>query len=118
MRNISFALTTAQVLAGTKTVTRRHGWLGAQPGELLQGVRKGQGLRKGEKVERVRIIRVVDVRREPLSRLVDDPEYGREEMRLEGFPGLHPQRFIDGYFGGARDTVVTRIAFEYTEVHG
>jgi hypothetical protein len=27
MRNISFALTTNQILEGTKTVTRRLGWL-------------------------------------------------------------------------------------------
>lgn len=48
MRNMSFALTTDQILAGTKTVTRRLGWLRLQPGDHLRPVRKCMGLRPGE----------------------------------------------------------------------
>ena len=33
MRNMSFALTTPQIMEGTKTVTRRVGWLRLKPGE-------------------------------------------------------------------------------------
>ena len=36
MRNISFALTTPQFKARTKTVTRRKGWLMLQPGDPVQ----------------------------------------------------------------------------------
>lgn len=75
-------------------------------------MRKGQGLKKGETAEKLRVIRVVSVRREMLSRLVDEPDYGREEMRREGFPHMHPIAFIESYFEHL-DDVVTRIEFEY-----
>jgi hypothetical protein len=38
MRNISFQLTQPQILARTKTVTRRLNWTGLKAGTLLQGV--------------------------------------------------------------------------------
>ena len=63
---MSFCLTTPQVRAGTKTVTRRIGWWNLKPGELLMAIEKGQGLKKGEHVTRIRPIRVVTVRRERL----------------------------------------------------
>lgn len=67
MRNISFALTTTQIMEGTKTVTRRLGWLHAKPGQLLRPVRKCMGLRPGEKLDVLRDpIGIVSVRREPL----------------------------------------------------
>jgi hypothetical protein len=53
VRNISFALTTAQVRARTKTVTRRVGWTFLKPGDLLQPVVKCRGLKKGERVEKI-----------------------------------------------------------------
>lgn len=112
MRHLSCAHTVDQILAGTKGVTRRYGWLNVKVGEQLQVIRKGQGLKKGEKVERLRVIRVTGARRERLSRLIDEPEYGREEMRREGFPDMNPQCFIDCYFKSAKD-MVTRIEFEY-----
>ena len=51
---MSFALTTAQIMEGTKTVTRRLGWLHAKPGQLLRPVRKGMGLRPGERIDVLR----------------------------------------------------------------
>ena len=65
---MSFALTTEQIFNRTKTVTRRVGWTFLKPGDLLCAVRKGQGLKKGEKVERLATLRVVSVRRESLDR--------------------------------------------------
>ena len=115
MRQISFAHTTDQVIAGTKDVTRRYGWMDIKPGELLQGIRKGQGLKKGEHVEKLRKIRVVSARREKLSRLIDEPAYVADEMRREGFPGRDPADFIAGYFQCRAYDVVTRIEFEYVE---
>lgn len=122
MRNISFALTTDQIRAGTKTVTRRMGWVNLTPGTLLSPVKKGMGLKPGEKIERLRgPIRVTGVRFEPLRRMTDDGLYGVEECRREGF-SQHPRYqwpsefvrfFCDSHKGCTPDSVVTRIEFEY-----
>lgn len=122
MRNMSFALTTPQILAGTKTVTRRLGWLHAQPGQLVRPVRKCMGLRPGERIEALRgPLTLLTVRREPLRRMTDDVEYGLQECVLEGF-GDHPQlrrpsAFVDFFCATHRgctpDTVVTRLEFSY-----
>ena len=123
MRNISFALTTEQIFAGTKTVTRRLGWERAKVGDLLRPVRKGMGLKPGEKVEVLRApIRLVDVRREPLRRMIDDIDYGIEECKLEGF-GEHPiycwpSEFVNFFCSSHRPCepswTITRLQFEYT----
>ncbi len=114
MRQISFAHTKPQILDGSKDVTRRYGWTFVRVGELLQGIEKGQGIPKGGHVATLRQIRVVSARREKLSRLLEEPDYGADEMRREGFPGENPQCFIDSYFRSASD-VVTRIEFEYVD---
>ena len=116
MRNISFSLTKEQILAGAKTVTRRNGWRHAQPGQLLQGAEKCQGLKRGEKIKRLRVVRLLDVRFEPLRRMLDDPEYGREECRLEGFPDKTPEEFVQMYCKAnscTADQEITRLQFEY-----
>ena len=66
-RHMSFSMTTAQFRARTKTVTRRFGWWFLKPGDLVMGVEKSQGLKKGEKVVRLGLIRIVSVRTEPLK---------------------------------------------------
>ena len=117
---MSFALTTEQIRDRSKTVTRRLGWRDLKPGTLLCAVRKAQGLRKGEKVERLATIRVADVRREPLLRLVNDRHYGYREVALEGFAD-HPQfgspeTFVDMFQDTHECDIycdVTRIEFEY-----
>ena len=116
MRNISFALTTAQFRARTKTVTRRNGWRFLRGGETLMGVERGMGLKKGETVQRLGPIRVLSVRREPLRRLIDEPEYGAAEVIAEGFPNLTPAEFIAMYCKHNRCDcahIVTRIEFEH-----
>lgn len=121
---MSFALTEQQVLQQTKSVTRRMGWLMLQPGHMVQPVRKGMGLKPGEKTVKLGPpIRIVNVRREPLRQLLDFPgDYGFVECRLEGF-GSHPvlqwpSEFVTFFCGSHRgctpETIVTRIAFEYT----
>ncbi len=116
MRNISFAMTTPQILARTKTVTRRLGWKDLKRGTLLQAVEKGQGLKKGEKVRRLAVIRVVEVTREPL-RWIDQIDVERE-----GFPHLSPRGFIEMFChanGCDAYLTVTRIEFDYVdEVQG
>lgn len=118
MRNMSFALTTDQVRAGTKTVTRRMGWKFLKPGELIQPVRKCMGLKPGEKLEKLRApIRVVSVRDESLWYMWLEPAYGDAECKLEGFPEMTPLDFIDmfcaSHKGCQKDSIVTRIEFEY-----
>lgn len=122
MRNISFAMTEQQVLEGSKTVTRRIGWERLKPGDLLRPVRKAMGLRSGEKMVVLRDpIRVVGVRREALSRMTEDLDYGFDECAKEGF-GLHPDyrwpsafvaMFCASHRGCTPQTVVTRIEFSY-----
>ena len=53
MRNMSFMLTTEQIKNRTKTVTRRLGWRNAKPGDVVQPIVKGQGLQKGETVQKI-----------------------------------------------------------------
>ena len=115
MRIMSFALTTVQMLARTKTVTRRLGWRDLEKGTLLQAVEKARGLPKGTKVRKLGVIRVVSVRREPLTRL-RDVRYGRLEAKNEGFPGLSGRELVERFveeLGCKPGTVVTRIEFEH-----
>ena len=124
MRHISFALTTPQILAREKTVTRRLGWEFLKPGMLLQAIEKGQGLKKGETVRKLAVIRVVDVRREPLARMTTDLDYGFAEVAREGLlghprVGFSPSAFVQFFCDANRpcepDWTVTRIEFEYID---
>lgn len=122
MRNMSFALTTEQILDESKDVTRRLGWEFLKVGDLLRPVRKCMGLRPGEKLAVLRDpITVVGVRRERLDRMLTDLDYGFEEVRREGFSN-HPyyrwpsewvQMFCASHKGCAPGTVITRIEFSY-----
>lgn len=122
MRNMSFALTTDQVINGDKDVTRRLGWLTLSPGDFIRPVKKCMGLKKGEKPVSLRDpVRVVSVRREPLRKMLDDPEYGVAECAREGF-GNHPDNglpagfvamFCASHRGCTPETMVTRIEFSY-----
>lgn len=122
MRNMSFALTTDQIRARTKTVTRRMGWLNLKPGDQIRAVKKGMGLKPGEKIEPLAVLRVVDVRREPLGRMRDDINYGIEECKREGFgehpvycwPSMFVEFFCSTHKGCTADSDVTRIEFEYS----
>lgn len=123
MRNISFHLTSRQVERQEKDISRRMGWVHLQPGTMLQPVVKGQGLKKGEKVEKIGgPIRVVSVRRERLDRLLTEPEYGQAEMLREGFPRMTPAEFVT-MFKQANptcldNTIITRIEFAYGNAIG
>jgi len=92
----------------TKTVTRRLGWQSLKIGELLMGVRKARGLKKGEKVVKLHAITVINVSREPLNLI------NHEEVKMEGFPGMTPPEFVAMFCklnGCQPDTMVTRIFF-------
>ena len=111
-RNMSFSLTTPQVRAGTKDVTRRLGWWFLKPGDIVNAVEKCRGLKKGEKVKLIRQIRIVSTRPEILW------DIDALELIREGFPGMLPSTFILIFVEANRcqiDTKVNRIEFGYVE---
>jgi hypothetical protein len=122
VRNISFALTTPQIRARTKTVTRRRGTWWAKilkPGDLLCAVEKSQGIKKGGLVRlgtiRVRGVWVVRLDYPIVNNL--DAREQQDECAREGFPemalfGEFVQMF-QKHMGGRHDQAVTRIEFEY-----
>lgn len=115
MKNISFSMTTEAVRNRTKTVTRRLGWWDLQPGTLLQAVEKAQGLRKGEHVKPICVIRVVSAQPMRLASLcLDDDEVVRE-----GFAHMTPEQFAHMFCqanaGCTYGTLVNRVEFEYVE---
>jgi hypothetical protein len=122
MRNMSFAMTEGQILIGNKTVTRRMGWLFLKPNDLVLPVRKGMGLKKGEKVKVLRNpLLILSVRREPLGRMIDDLDYGFDECEKEGFAGhpLYewPSEFVKMFCSTHKCKIkdmITRIEFDYT----
>lgn len=122
MKHMSFAVTTEQIRNRTKTVTRRLRWTSLQPGTLLQPIVKGQGLKKGERVEKLGDpIRVVSVRRERIDLMETDQAYGYDELKKEGYPlGIvSPAAFVNWFQienRFQRDSMVTRIEFEYVRI--
>lgn len=109
-RNMSFALTTRQFENKTKTVTRRSGWAFLKPGDVVMGCKKCMGLKPGERVEKLGLIRIMNVRREKLSDITDD------DVSKEGFPEMDANEFIRFFIlmnGGELDQLLNRIEFEY-----
>lgn len=115
MRLMAFSLTAPQVQARTKTVTRRagHGWLSLKPGMHVQAVEKGMGLKRGEQVNRLAVLRVRDVRLESLLAI------DQADVIAEGFPHLTPHEFVAFFCRTHRGTQptdeVVRIEFDYVE---
>lgn len=109
-------LTADQIMNRTKTVTRRLGWRALKPGDTIAACRKCMGLRKGEKIERLAVLRVVSALREPLDRILI---HGQSECIAEGFPDMTPAEFVAFFCGTHKGCppwgMVTRIAFEYCE---
>lgn len=118
-RNMSFALTTQQVLDEEKDVTRRLGWADLKPGELFWAVEKAMGLKPGEKIRRLKLCRCKSNRPERLERM-HSFGYGRVEARREGFPNLTGRQFVFmfcDHMRVKRNQVVNRIEFEYVKEH-
>jgi len=119
---MSFMLTIDQIKKRTKTVTRRLGWKFLETGDILNACVKCQGLRQGEKIERLCQIRVTDVQMESLD-TIDDPTdipwaYSKTEATKEGFPGMTGSEFVSMFCKNMKcdsSTEVTRIEFEYLE---
>jgi hypothetical protein len=114
MRNISFALTTPQFIAGTKDVTRRLGWASVVPGDRLCACEKCQGIPKGGSLVRLGVIEVLHASRQPLQRMIELPKWGREEAIREGFPDMTGAEFVEMFCSHMKclpSETVTRIEF-------
>lgn len=113
-RLMSVALSEDAVLDRSKTVTRRLGWSHLKPGERLTLVRKAMGRKRRdgtvEPLVRIAEVKVVSVRREPLSSI------GPGETALEGFPDMTGGAFVEFFCEHMRcepDTLVTRVEWRY-----
>lgn len=109
-RMMSFALTIDQFRRRTKDVTRRCGWDFLQPGDLLWGVEKAMGLKKGERATKLGLIEIVSTAAEPVSAITEC------DVVREGFPSWTPEQFV-AFFCEQNNTrpstIVNRIEFQY-----
>lgn len=74
------------------------------------------GFKKGQKPAILGQHIPTSSRWEPLRRMTDEPEYGRQEVILEGFPDWTPEQFVEMYCKHNKctpETLVNRIEFEY-----
>lgn len=114
---MSFMLTEQQIIDRAKRVTRRLGWLKLKAGDIITACHKCMGLKPGEKVRKLARLRVVSVRREPLSNMLAEP-YGSTEAKLEGFPEMSGREFVEMFASHMRCDIramITRIEFEYLD---
>ena len=115
---MSFSHSAAEVQARLQTVTRRVGWRFLKAQDLIEAVasegREGRGA-----VRVLAVLRVTDVRVEPLARLVRDAGYAEDELPREGLPCWSRDHFIAAFLRRHRlktpEIDVTRIAFEYVD---
>jgi hypothetical protein len=89
MRNMAFSLTYEQMMAETKDVTRRLGWARLLAGDQVMAVKKGMGLKRGEKVHRIYPITIVRCSWEPINYITP------QDVIREGFPDMTVAQFID-----------------------
>lgn len=112
MRNMSFTLTTSQMYAKTKTVTRRIGWSFLKAGDLVCAIEKGQGLKLGETVTRIGVIKIISVTAETLADITLD------EVRREGFLDMNVPQFVRMFCKSHNCdpiTLINRIEFEHVD---
>ena len=111
-RNMSFALTKDQFRNRTKTVTRRLGWKFLKPGDTVMGCEKCMGLKPGEKINRLGLIKIEKVSLEKLN------EITKSDVIKEGFPGMSCDDFVKMFLNHMKPnngvlTYITRIEFSY-----
>jgi hypothetical protein len=120
MRRMVFPDTAAEVREKMQTVTRRPGWRFLKPGDLIMAVEpRPRGHAAPAAARELAILRVRDVRIEPLSRLTGDATYAEDELPREGLPCWSINHFIATFLRRHRlesaDVEVTRIEFEHVE---
>jgi hypothetical protein len=137
--NISFSATTEQVRQHRKHCTRRvdksFRLSKKEPGTILKGIEKAQGLKKGEHVVKLDQIVILEVNREPLKDIAlrpfrEIPHRIRQcyfsptcsgislpEKTLEGFPEITAWDFVELFCKINKkctpDTEITRVLFDY-----
>lgn len=112
MRNMSFFLTTQQIVAQTKTQTRRFNWHFLKAGDVLNAVVKCQGLKKGETISKLATIKVTAIRTEPLNAIT------KADCIKEGFPDFEPVDFVNmlvKHYKCKPNEQINVIDFEYME---
>jgi hypothetical protein len=115
---MSFMLTQDQIRNRSKTVTRRLGWANLKPGDRLQACLKCQGLKKGEKVQKLAVIEIVSNTKEQLHRMIHNRFYGDSESAKEGFPDLVGPQFVAMFCKAMNcdsKQIVNRIEFKYVK---
>ena len=115
---MSFFHTQQQIRDGTKDVTRRLGWAHLKPGQEFWAIVKGQGLKKGEHMQRLRLLECVSNRAEMLCGLRCNytQRMAKREVIREGFPDLSVQQFIEMFcrhMNVNERQMVNRIEFKY-----
>jgi hypothetical protein len=118
---LSFAWTTVSLIRRLKRVTRRD-YADEQMAKWVKLVGKlADAYDKSPRVggKKVATIRVLDVRREPIRRMLDDPEYARSEWVAEGGDLLWPtvEEFLSTGWGRVNGDPV-RIEFEVVSLDG
>jgi len=112
-RNMSFMLTTQQMYDKTKTHTIRDGWWHLKAGEIVNAVEKCMGLKKGEKIVKIGLIRILFTRRDMLVNVTPDL------CVKEGFPDLTPVEFAQMFCRHNKKATPTKplnfIGFEHVE---
>jgi len=107
--NMSFSITTPQMYAGTKDITRRFGWANLKPGDLVMACEKCQGLGKGGRIKRIGLIEVVSNTPERLDAIT------LNDVRREGFPSNSKLWFIKMFCEHNKcepDKIINRIVFK------
>lgn len=116
MRHMSFFYTQDQVRAGTKTETSRKGWEFLKPGDKVMAVEKGMGLKKGEKIVRIRPIEIV--KNEPI--MCRQRFYTKKNVKAEGFGNMRADIFIEKILVKKckckHNERLNRLTFKYIEV--
>jgi hypothetical protein len=115
MRNMSFSLTTPQMYAREKTVTRRLGWDFLNVGDIVMAVEKCQGLKKGEKVVKISAIKIVKINAEMVNEITP------EEIIKEGFPEMGVGEFVQMFCKANNcnpNTLINRIEFSFPDING
>jgi len=111
MRNMSFMLKPQQIIDETAFATRRLGWWFLKRLDLVCAVKKGMGLKKGEKVVRLKTIIILSTYPQELNKITV------RDVELEGFPGKSPEWFIDFFCTSHKrcfpNTIVNVINFTY-----
>jgi len=90
MRNMSFSHTKEQIKNGSKIQTIRKGWVVLKPGDRVMACEKCMGLKKGEKIVKIREIEVIRIEKISVSLKC----INKDNVVAEGFPELHPVEFL------------------------